>query len=280
MMCLSAGKSVGEIAWRRCEGIGSRGHVVGWLERRSLDTSASVRGQKEKMGVWAVDVVGWRSSVCGGENWLLIVLVFFCEESGEVIGYYRSGGRWWRGTEERIKCSEEIMCVWSAVNLVMELVILLCEDLTVWTPARTDESKDWYLLRSDESFDLHNFLSAALRLVRCSRRTLDNQELEGAARAGLEERGQMLSRQEVKVEHKVSVAAFTSRDEKWVGEGREEDTTEERWEGKRERRFRLKVSGRAVGGTQVAKCNLNVMKKWSEICSGSTKMLSAVQLRV
>ncbi len=41
----------------------------------------------------------------------------------------------------------------------------------------------------------------------------------------------MLSRQEVKVEHKVSVAAFTSRDEKWVGEGREEDTTEERREG-------------------------------------------------
>ncbi len=50
MMCVSAGKSAGEIAWRRCEGIGSRGHVVGWLER-SLDTSASVRGQKEKMGV-------------------------------------------------------------------------------------------------------------------------------------------------------------------------------------------------------------------------------------
>ncbi len=32
----------------------------------------------------------------------------------------------------------------------------------------------------------------------------------------------MSSRQEVKVEHKVSVAAFTSRDEKLVGEGREE----------------------------------------------------------
>ncbi len=40
----------------------------------------------------------------------------------------------------------------------------------------------------------------------------------------------MLSRKEVKVEHKGFVAAFTSRDEKWVGEGREEDTTEERWE--------------------------------------------------
>ncbi len=51
MMCVSAGKSEGEMAWIRCEGIGSRGHVVGWLEWRSLDTSASVRGQKEKMGV-------------------------------------------------------------------------------------------------------------------------------------------------------------------------------------------------------------------------------------
>jgi len=45
IMCVSAGKSAGEIAWRRCEGI------AGWLEWRSLDTSASVRGQKEKMGV-------------------------------------------------------------------------------------------------------------------------------------------------------------------------------------------------------------------------------------
>ncbi len=35
IMCVSASKSAGEIAWRRCEGIGSRGHVVGWLERRS-----------------------------------------------------------------------------------------------------------------------------------------------------------------------------------------------------------------------------------------------------
>ncbi len=44
----------------------------------------------------------------------------------------------------------------------------------------------------------------------------------------------MSSRQEVKVEHKVSVAEFTFINEKWVGEGREEDTTEERWEGERE----------------------------------------------
>ncbi len=37
----------------------------------------------------------------------------------------------------------------------------------------------------------------------------------------------MSSRQEAEVENKVSVAAFTSGDEKLVGEGREKDTTEE-----------------------------------------------------
>ncbi len=47
----------------------------------------------------------------------------------------------------------------------------------------------------------------------------------------------------VKVEHKVSVTVFTSRAEKWVGEGRQEDTTEERCEGEREQRFCLKVTG-------------------------------------
>ncbi len=90
----------------------------------------------------------------------------------------------------------------------------------------------------------------------------------------------MSSRQEVKVEHKVSVAAFTSRDDKLVDEGREEDTTEERWEGERESRFLLKVTGKGAGGTRVAKCNVNLMKKCSEICSGCTRILSAVQLRV
>ncbi len=83
MMCVSAGKSVGEIAWRRCEGIGSRGHVVGWLESRSLDISASVRGQKAKRGVLAVDVVSLISCVCEAGNWLLIYLFLFVKK---VIG--------------------------------------------------------------------------------------------------------------------------------------------------------------------------------------------------
>ncbi len=70
----------------------------------------------------------------------------------------------------------------------------------------------------------------------------------------------MSSRQEVKVEQKVSVAAFTSRDKKWVDEGREEDNIEERWEGERERRFHLKVTGSGVGGTRVATYNVHLIK--------------------
>ncbi len=41
----------------------------------------------------------------------------------------------------------------------------------------------------------------------------------------------------------MSVSAFTSIYEKWECKGREEDTTEERWEGEREHRFSLKVTG-------------------------------------
>ncbi len=78
--CFDDLKSEGEIAWRRCAEIGSRGHVVGWLERRSLDTSPSVRGQKAKRGVLDIDVVGLSSCMCGAENWLLIELVLFVKK--------------------------------------------------------------------------------------------------------------------------------------------------------------------------------------------------------
>ncbi len=98
-----AGKSVGEIAWRRCEGIGSRGHVVEWLERRSLDTSASVRGHMAKRGVVSVDVVGLSSCMCGAENLLLIDLVL--------------------SVKNVAKSSDD-------------------EALAVWTSAEKDESKD------------------------------------------------------------------------------------------------------------------------------------------
>ncbi len=47
------------------------------------------------------------------------------------------------------------------------------------------------------------------------------------------------------------VAIFTSRDEKLVGEVREDDTTEKRWEEESGQSFCLKVTGRWVSGTQV-----------------------------
>ncbi len=157
IMCVSAGKSEGEIAWRRCVGTGSKGHVVGWLERRS-----SVRGQKEKtefeQWMW---LVGGPVCVEVRTDWLLF---FFCEESGEVISYNRSGGRWWRGTEERIKCSEEIGCLersWSC-----------CGNMMIWQYGL--QQRKMKAKTDDGSFDLHHFLFAALSLVRCSRRTSEN----------------------------------------------------------------------------------------------------------
>ncbi len=119
MMCVSAGKSEGEISWRRCEGIGSRVHV-GWLERRSLDPSVSVRGQKVKKGVLAVDVVGLSSCVCGAENWLLIDLVLFVKNVAKSSAVKEVVG-WWSGTEERVECFEELACVRCAVDLVVEV---------------------------------------------------------------------------------------------------------------------------------------------------------------
>ncbi len=102
--------------------------------------------------------------------------------------------------------------------------------------------KKWNV-RSDESFDLRHFLSAARGLVRCSWRTSDNQGIEGA--------------------------------EMRNGYVREERRILQRKAGREKGRV-----GFIVGGTRVAKCNVNVIKKWSEICSGCTRMLSAVQLRV
>ena len=41
------GRISGVIAWRRDEGLGLRAQVVGWWERRSWETSVSVRGENE-----------------------------------------------------------------------------------------------------------------------------------------------------------------------------------------------------------------------------------------
>ncbi len=59
--------------------------------------------------------------MCGGENWLLIVLVLSVKKVAKSSAVIEVVGGWWRGTEERIKCSEEITHVWRAVDLVVEM---------------------------------------------------------------------------------------------------------------------------------------------------------------
>ncbi len=78
------------------------------------------------------------------------------------------------------------------------------------TFAEKEERSDRYTLRSVDFFNLCQFLSAALSLERCSRRTFNSQGADGVVYAGLDERGQKLSKQDVRVEQRVSVALFVS----------------------------------------------------------------------
>ncbi len=75
----------------------------------------------------------------------------------------------------------------------------------------------------------------------------------------------------------VSVALFVSSAENWEGEGSEDETIEDRWEGESERRLRRKVTCRGVCAMSGDSVRLEVMRKWSEVCSGVTKVLSVEQ---
>ncbi len=75
-------------------------------------------------------------------------------------------------------------------------------------------------------------------LERCSWRTSDSQGAEGVVRAGLEDKGQAMSKQDVRVEQKVSVALLASRDAYCSGGGSEDETTTDSREGESERRLR------------------------------------------
>ncbi len=84
-----------------------------------------------------MDVVGWRFCVCGGENWLLIVLVLSVKKvakSSAVIEVVGGGG----GGQRRE------LNVLKRLRMSGALLILLwkCEDLAVWTSVEKDESKD------------------------------------------------------------------------------------------------------------------------------------------
>ncbi len=98
------------------------------MAERSLDTSASVRGQKAKRGVLAVDVVGLSSCVCGAENWLLIDLVMFVKNVAKSSAVRGEGGE---------------LNIFKSLRVSDVLLILLWkyEALAVWTSAEKDESK-------------------------------------------------------------------------------------------------------------------------------------------
>ncbi len=110
------------------------------------------------------------------------------------------------------------------------------------TLAEKSERSVQYKLRSVGFCDLRHTLSAALSLERCSRRMSDSQGAEGVVQAGLEDKGQKVSKQDVRVEQKVSVALLASRDDNCLGGGSEDETIADCREGESERKLRQKVT--------------------------------------
>ncbi len=110
------------------------------------------------------------------------------------------------------------------------------------TLSKKSERSDRYKLRSVGFCDLRHTLSAALSLERCSRRTSDSQGAEGVVWAGLEDKGQKVSKQDIRVEQKVSVALLASRDYNCLGGGSEDETIADSREGESERKLHRKVT--------------------------------------
>ncbi len=86
-------------------------------------------------------------------------------------------------------------------------------------------------------------------LERCSRRTSGSQGAERVAWAGLEDKGRTVSKQDVKVGQKVSVAMLASIDDNSLGGGSEDETIADSQEGESEHRLLRKMTR---GGVCVA----------------------------
>ncbi len=125
-----------------------------------------------------------------GHWWFL----FYCEESCKVI----SCKSWWRRRGGGQRREENVLK--SARESEQLLICVVVCHFSSGDIAEKEERCDWYTLRSVEFLDLCHFLSAALSLVRCSRENIGQPGAEGVARAGLDERGQKLSKQDVRVE--------------------------------------------------------------------------------
>ncbi len=89
------------------------------------------------MGVRAVDVVGWRSCVCGGENWLLIVLVLSVKKVAKLSAVIEVVGGGGGGQRSELNVLKRLRMSGALLVLLWE-----CEDLAVWTSVEKDETKD------------------------------------------------------------------------------------------------------------------------------------------
>ncbi len=89
-----------------------------------------------------------------------------------------------------------------------------------------------------------------------------------------------MSKQDVRVEQKVSVALLASRDDNCLGGGSEDETKADSWEGESERKLRRKVTCGGVCVVSGIMLRLRVRRKWSEVCSGVTSTWSVEQCRV
>ncbi len=65
--------------------------------------------------------------------------------------------------------------------------------------------------------------------------------------------------------------------ENWEGEGSVDETIEDRREGESECRLRRKVTSGGACAMSGVSVRLEVMRKWSEVCSGVTNVLSVEQ---
>ncbi len=82
---------------------------------------------------------------------------------------------------------------------------------------RVDEGEGGGGQRREENV-LKSMRELGLSLERCLQRTSDRQGAEGVVWTGLEDKGQTVSKQDVRVEQKVSVALLASRDDNCLGE--------------------------------------------------------------
>ncbi len=109
-----------------------------------------------------------------------------------------------------------------------------------------------------------------MSLERCLWRTTDSQGTEGVVRAGLEDKGQKVSKQGIRVEQKGSEALLASRYDNCLRGGSEDETIADSREGESERKLRRKVTCGGVCDVSGITLRLRVRRKGSDVCSGVT----------